>query len=637
MTIVMARELERARRARERIAPVACTRLTEDLDGRRMSRRGRRVRSLRPRRTSPRPSAGSRPTSRTGINGQVVKVQGGIVPDRQGWRPLTEVDDRQAVDDRVDRRGAATRCFAKSDAGHPAVLLQRSPRLTTRCSSRGAPRTRRSAPSSIAFLDEHAPPRGASSASTTPTPARPSDDRDHPRVGARLAGHAVRPRLDDPGLPTRARRPERHAGPDARLPRGDGAARGIPRSLHFPGYAIVAPSLLEFGNDEQQAARAGRDPRRHDLVHRHERAQRGLRPRRAADARRCSTATASSSTARRCGRATRWSPQKCFCYVRTDPDAPKHKGISLLIVDMDTPGIEVRPLRHITGAADFAEVFFTDVVVPRENLVGELNDGWRITRARSRTSAPGCGSRASRGSSRRSTASSTSPAGAASTDDPVVRRRIAAMYEQAACLRALGYKGFASFAQGTSAPEHSYMKLATSELGQGSCYELGMELQGAYGAVIDPRARRGERPLGRTCFFVSFANTIAGGSSRDPAQHHRPARPRTPAGAERWTSPSPTNRSCCATRRGRCSPTSARRSLVRAHIDDPAAADALWAHLREFAALGDGPLRRPVPVPRGARATSPRPGRSSRPSRWSRRCSPRSATTALDARRSRAT
>ena len=59
--------------------------------------------------------------------------------------------------------------------------------------------------------------------------------------------------------------------------------------------------------------------------------------------------------------------------------APKHKGITVLIIDMDTPGIEVRPLKHITGAEEFAEVFFTDVEVPAENLVGELDDGWRIT------------------------------------------------------------------------------------------------------------------------------------------------------------------------------------------------------------------------------------------------------------------
>ena len=80
--------------------------------------------------------------------------------------------------------------------------------------------------------------------------------------------------------------------------------------------------------------------------------------------------------------------QKCFCYVRTDPTLPKHKGISLLILDMDTPGIDIRPLRHLNGTAGFAEVFFTDVIVPRDNLVGELNGGWAhhagIARARAR-------------------------------------------------------------------------------------------------------------------------------------------------------------------------------------------------------------------------------------------------------------
>ncbi|HYP94204.1 MAG TPA: acyl-CoA dehydrogenase family protein [Mycobacterium sp.] len=68
----------------------------------------------------------------------------------------------------------------------------------------------------------------------------------------------------------------------------------------------------------------------------------------------------------------------CQLYVRTDPAAPKHKGISCLIVDMTLPGIEVCPLVTLNGAADFAEVFFNDVLVPADALLGPLNGGWQV-------------------------------------------------------------------------------------------------------------------------------------------------------------------------------------------------------------------------------------------------------------------
>jgi alkylation response protein AidB-like acyl-CoA dehydrogenase len=288
------------------------------------------------------------------------------------------------------------------------------------------------------------------------------------------------------------------------------AARRVPRSGHFPGYAIVAPSLLEFGNAEQQ-----------QLV---PAAIRG-------DTIWCIGMSEPNAGSDLAGLQTRadvhddhflvngqkvWTSyaaiaQKCFCYVRTDPTLPKHRGISLLILDMDTPGIEVRPLTHITRKADFAEVFFTDVVVPRENLVGELHGGWAITQGSLAHERAGLWVEGVARLEQTVLALVNLARRTGQSRDPIVRRKIAAMYELAATLRALGYKGFASFAQGSSAPEHSYMKMATSEAGK-AAYELGMEIAGTRAPVLD--AEFGEED-GRwvSSFLVSLANTIAGGSS----------------------------------------------------------------------------------------------------------------------------
>jgi alkylation response protein AidB-like acyl-CoA dehydrogenase len=77
---------------------------------------------------------------------------------------------------------------------------------------------------------------------------------------------------------------------------------------------------------------------------------------------------------------TSWAQYASWCAVlaRTDPDAPPHRGISYLIVDMRSPGIDVRPLVQMTGDAEFSEVYFQDVVVPRENVLGKLNAGWAL-------------------------------------------------------------------------------------------------------------------------------------------------------------------------------------------------------------------------------------------------------------------
>jgi alkylation response protein AidB-like acyl-CoA dehydrogenase len=81
-----------------------------------------------------------------------------------------------------------------------------------------------------------------------------------------------------------------------------------------------------------------------------------------------------------------WTSGAQYCHlglatVRTDPDAPKHAGITTMVIDMHAPGVEVRPLRQITGTADFNEVFFDDVFVPDDDVVGTVNDGWTVARS----------------------------------------------------------------------------------------------------------------------------------------------------------------------------------------------------------------------------------------------------------------
>src|SRR5207244_1773060 len=122
--------------------------------------------------------------------------------------------------------------------------------------------------------------------------------------------------------------------------------------------------------------------------------------------------------------------------------------ISMLIVDMDAPGIDIRPLTHINGNADFAEVFFTDVEVPAANLVGELNNGWRITQGSLAHERAGLWVEGVARLEHTITGLVDLAHRRGVAHDPIVRRRIAEGYQRAASLRTLGYKGFTSFAQG---------------------------------------------------------------------------------------------------------------------------------------------------------------------------------------------
>jgi alkylation response protein AidB-like acyl-CoA dehydrogenase len=157
----------------------------------------------------------------------------------------------------------------------------------------------------------------------------------------------------------------------------------------------------------------------------------------------------------------------CFLLVRTDPAAARHKGISFLLVDMTTPGITVRPLRQITGEAEFNETFFDNVRVPRQNLVGKLNEGWSVaitTLAYERDLLTFIRHISLRNALHRLVKLVQARGKSA---DPVVRQKIAELWigEQALALN--GYRSLTKILRGGQpGPEGSTSKLFWSQLDQ---------------------------------------------------------------------------------------------------------------------------------------------------------------------------
>ena len=145
------------------------------------------------------------------------------------------------------------------------------------------------------------------------------------------------------------------------------------------GIQMLGNTLLQWGTDEQKNYYLPRILSGEDTwCQGYSRAQRRQRPRRTSACAACSTATSGCSTARRSGRRPATSPTTSSRLVRTDPDAPKHKGISFILVDMRQPGIEVRPIKMISGESEFNEVFYTDATAPKDEVVGGVNNGWAV-------------------------------------------------------------------------------------------------------------------------------------------------------------------------------------------------------------------------------------------------------------------
>ncbi len=191
--------------------------------------------------------------------------------------------------------------------------------------------------------------------------------------------------------------------------------------------------------------------------------------------------------------------------ARTDPQAAKHNGISVLLVDMKTPGVEVRPIRQIDGEASFAEVFFTDVRVPAERLLGPLHDGWRVTMTTLGHERSGVATFAGRLEKRASEALHRAAAGPAL--HPVLQDAIVSRFVEARILGMLGREMLDRLGQGQEpGAEQSIIKLVWSETSQ----RLDDTLADLAGADLP----LGGAPATAKAFLAARAATIAGGTSQ---------------------------------------------------------------------------------------------------------------------------
>ena len=208
--------------------------------------------------------------------------------------------------------------------------------------------------------------------------------------------------------------------------------------------------------------------------------------------------------------------------ARTDPEAPKHKGLTYFALDMHAPGVEVRPLRQITGEAEFNEVYMTEVRVPDSDRIGEVGEGWRVamtTLMNERTTIGGGGGAPPRGSGAIAEAVRIWNDEVAHKS-PAMRDRLVRLWIEAETLRLTNIRAGQNRKAGNPGPEGSIAKLRFAEVNM-AIYELCVDLLGPDGQVgFDYEMRRAENlgltgPPGtsRKMFLRARANSIEGGTS----------------------------------------------------------------------------------------------------------------------------
>jgi alkylation response protein AidB-like acyl-CoA dehydrogenase len=200
--------------------------------------------------------------------------------------------------------------------------------------------------------------------------------------------------------------------------------------------------------------------------------------------------------------------------ARTNPDAPKHAGLSYFIVPMDLPGIEVRPIVEMTGMHLFNQVFFTDVQLPAENLIGEENRGWDMakdTLAHERVTLAREGAQWGWGPNARDLVKLVKDKGGVT--DPVMRQRLAELYTEGEILRVHSLRMVADRLAGKKlGPEASLRKALSDPHGQ-KIFQLARDLSGSAGLLKEVGPLGADPTWWGNGFLFSPALTIGGGTS----------------------------------------------------------------------------------------------------------------------------
>ena len=209
----------------------------------------------------------------------------------------------------------------------------------------------------------------------------------------------------------------------------------------------------------------------------------------------------------------------CMLLVRTNRQVPKHQGLSYLLLDMKAPGVEVRPIRQISGDSEFNEVFLTDVSIPANRLVGEEDGGWKIAIATlmfERVMGDLKASEAYGAEFERMLrmAQGMKRGGRPVLQDPVVRQQVAQCYIELMALKYTGFRSASKIMKGqVPGPEGSIGKLLWSDahvrLG-----DLAMQIQGPYHQLVEGSPLAIEDAVWQYVFLRSRGNTIESGSSQ---------------------------------------------------------------------------------------------------------------------------